>query len=124
LFRPEKSVSYKAAGAAISRGVATSAPPDFAVIRVIGQLHARYVDTGPWSIDIDHSGDLTVPIVALLAAALVLFLRVLERWYQRRHGSSLPPRTDLLTLAGFALLLVAVVAIEAHFFEWAGVWKH
>jgi hypothetical protein len=87
------------------------------------QLHAGYVDTGPWSIDIDHSGDLTVPVVALLAAALVLFLRVLERSYQRRHGSSLPPRTDLLTLAGFALLLVAVVAIEAHFLEWAGVWK-
>jgi len=87
-------------------------------------LHPGYVDTGPWSLDMDDSRVLTVPIVALLVAALVLFLRVLERWYQRRHGSSLPPRTDLLTLAGFALLLVAVVAIEAHFFEWAGVWKH
>jgi hypothetical protein len=86
-------------------------------------LHPGYVDTGPWSLDMDDSRVLTVPIVALLVAALVLFLRGLERWYQRRHGSSLPPGTDLITLAGFALLLVAVLAIEAHFLEWAGVWK-
>jgi hypothetical protein len=88
------------------------------------QLHFAYVDTGPAYLDTNDSVVLAGAIVALLVAALVLFLRGLERWYQRRHGSSLPPRTDLLTLAGFALLLVAVVAIEALFFEWAGVWKH